>query len=175
MKRKAQSATEFVVLVSFMLVVFFVFFTIIQHRISDITDAQDLVYLKEANNVVLTEIELAEQVHADYTRTFMLSSLGDKSYTLELTDPYEITARFGDKEYVNFLSSPLLGVMKFNQNNTIYKLDGAYIYPNGTAGTNYSYSGLFMNVNPEECYLAHKAGTCSTLSYETDCNYFGLC
>ncbi len=176
MNNKGQTAAEFVILVSFMLVIFFVFFAIIQHRITDATDAQDYLYLKEANNVVLTEVSLAQQVHADYKRSFTLTSLGDKSYTIAFTDPYELTATFGSKEYVNFLSSPVKGQLDSSMHNIIFKLDGTMFLPNATYFTNASYAGVFMNVNPEQCYLATRTQTCAGLSYHTDCkNFFSLC
>jgi hypothetical protein len=175
MMRKAQTATEFVVLISFMILIFFVFFTVIQQKVVTAVHAQDVQYLKEANNIVLSEIQLAKQVHADYQRNFSITTLGDKVFTIQLTDPFEITTRFNDLEYVNFLTTPVNGTIAMGD-NTIYKLDGRVIFANGTLRLNDSYSGIFLNVNPEACYIAHKTGTCSSLSYEADCQYyFSLC
>jgi len=175
MMRKAQTATEFVVLISFMILIFFVFFTVIQQKVVTAVHAQDVQYLKEANNIVLSEIQLARQVHADYQRNFSISTLSDKPFTVQLTDPFEITTRFNDIEYVNFLSTPVNGTIVVGT-NTIYKLDGRVLFENGTLRSIDSYSGIFLNVNPEACYIADKTGTCSSLSYEADCRtYFNLC
>lgn len=176
MNRKAQSATEFVLLLSFMLLVFFVFFGILQQRISDITAKQDILYLQEANNVVLSELQLAEQVHADYTRTFSLDSLGDKSYSISFTDPYELTARFDDKSYVNFLSTPVGGELFLTKNNTLYKIDGLVRFPDGSIHDKSSaVAGMYMNVNPEMCYYYNYTNNCSGLRGLTSDAFMEAC
>ena len=68
--RRGQSAVEFVVLVSFMLIVFFGFFIIIQGRIIELTHAHDLLFLKEANNIVVSEIDLALAAAPDFQHSF---------------------------------------------------------------------------------------------------------
>ncbi|MCF7798580.1 hypothetical protein K9M74_01620 [Candidatus Woesearchaeota archaeon] len=173
--KKGQSALEFVLLVSFMLLVFFVFFIVIQGKLSDIISTRDYQYLEEANNAIFTEFEIAWGVHADYFRTFTIPTISDKLYLIEMGDPYELTTKYGTKEYVNFLSEPVKGSLHQGEND-LYKLDGNILLSDGTLYENLSYAGLFLNVNPEACYLADANSSCDTLSYKSDCqSLFGLC
>lgn len=180
MKRKGQSALEFVILVSFMLVVFFIFFVGIQEKITQGVKAQDLQYLKEANNIVLSEVELARLADADFQHSFRLQEVNGNSYSISLGDEYEVVSNYGDQEFVNFFLVPVYGELYSNLSSydTIYKLDGIVRFPNNTLEYHPEYEGIFMNVNPEVCYLKDSSSNCSSLSIpeQTLCNtWFSLC
>lgn len=177
--KKGQSATEFVVLVSFMLVVFFIFFLIIQNRIVDMSVKQDKQYLEEANNIVLSEVELAKNALPDYTRTFKLKVFPGQEYKIQILNQNEIVTSFKKLEYVKFLQYNISGELNelINPTNTIYKTDGIIHFDNGTIENKPEYKVTSLNVNAEECYKANKNDTtCPSLTTKTLCqDYFGLC
>ena len=182
LSKKAQSATEFVVLVSFMLIVFFAFFIIIQDRIVDVTRERDRIFLREANALVVDQIRLASQVQGDYSVNFTMP-LGEQPYTTQILDGREVVSVFNDLEYVNFLAVNVSGQLiqgVDNDANTIYKTDGVLFYNNTVFIPNYNTSGFFVNVNPESCYVATIDGVCENLNdihtgYESRCQELSLC
>lgn len=173
---KGQSATEFVVLIGFMLVVFFIFFFVIQGKMVDVFQSQEKQLLSEASAVIETEIEIAQTTLPDYQRTFELAQTGDKDYLVELFPPKELVVSYQDKMHVTFLPEDVGGYIispTTDPENIIFKLDGRCIFPNGTIEIHPDYSGMFMNVNPEVCYIEHvlSGGTCDS-SYQINYTYF---
>jgi hypothetical protein len=84
---KAQTSTEFVILTTFMLLVFLVFLVLIQGKMSDsIAEKNDLLAQNIMDKVV-TEIRIAESVTDDYSRTFTLPPFFENGM------PYNITIK----------------------------------------------------------------------------------
>lgn len=164
--RRAQSALEFVILVSFMLLVFFSFFIIIQERITDISRENDRAFLREVNQLILQQMQVALSSAGDYAVNFTMP-LGKQPYDVAIYDRREIVSTFDTLEYVNFLSTNLSGDVvlgTYNDKNTIYKTDGQIVLDTGIIVTPGSeFTGVFLNFNPETCYLATLADTCASL------------
>jgi hypothetical protein len=181
MMKKGQSAVEFVVLVSFMLIVFFIFFIVIQNRITQVTEQQDYQILQEANNIVVQEVALAQAAAPDFEHTFVISDRGTNGFEINITDAREVVATFEDKSYVNFFPFDVLGHLNaLNENNTIYRTDGVVVFPDGTIQEGTGYDGIFMNFNPELCYIADTLGRCGDITLisaemVTFCSYVSLC
>lgn len=160
--KKGQSAVEFVVLVSFMIAVFFVFFFVIQARIVDITREQDQLYLEEANNIIMSEVELAFTAAPDFEHTFIVPNAGENIFEINITNYGEVVSRFDTLTQVNFFVINVTGHLHgLNQNNTVYSVDGIITFPNQTEISLPRYSGVYMNVNPETCYIANELGSCN--------------
>lgn len=180
--KRGQSAIEFVTLVSFMIVVFFVFFIIIQNRIVDLAAKQDVLYLKEANNIVVSEVELAFSAAPDFEHSFIIPNKGSLPFLVNITNNREVVSSFGSVEYVNFFPFNVTGHLNgLDKDNMIYSTDGIVIFPNTTEVINNSYSGIFLNLNPETCHIAHVMGLCGDVSVISSemvplCSqYFSLC
>ncbi|MGM5481567.1 MAG: hypothetical protein ACQESE_04110 [Nanobdellota archaeon] len=171
-------------LVSFMILVFFVFFVLIQDKMYVVTMNQDRQSLKEINNIFISEVEIARSVHADYYHNFTLPQILDSKFEIVLYDSFEVNSKYDGMEYVNFLSTNVTG--EFNNiatgdyQNTIYKVDGVIHYPNGTSTSILDFNGLYLNVNPETCYIYNTTPSlgCDELSesFRNRCNhFFGIC
>lgn len=178
--KKAQSATEFVVLISFMFIVFFIFFFAIQSKIVDATQAQDRLMLKEANNLVIVHLDLARQSYVDFSHSFILPDLGNFMYSVELEDNNTVVSTVDDKEYVNFLPYEVKGFLNTGSGspNTVYHLDGVVETPPGVFAKEPAAAGIFVNINPEKCFYLQENGDCNALSVPSraDCQqYVGLC
>lgn len=175
MNKKAQSATEFVVLVSFMIIVFFIFFFVIQKQIINISQEQDKQYLIEASRLVSSELELAKNSLTDYKRTFKLKSFSNQEYDIIILDKQELVVIFKDLEYVKFLAYEVEGYLnniRDNASNTVYKTDGIMTFPNGTIENNQDYELISLNINPELCYMSDKNdSSCPNLNTKTK----GIC
>lgn len=185
---KAQTAVEFAFLIGFMLLVFISFFFIIQEKIIRVTQEQDLVVLNEISNILYSEVQLAGQVNADYHRDFFLPTTA--GVDISLTDPREITVAdtLNNVELVRFLNVEVKGRVHLGTNR-IHKVDG-YIQNPASDDMLYEpdYSGIFMNINPEVCWLytlsdADGAVDCDGITdwtedpdYAWSCKeWFGLC
>lgn len=156
--RRAQSATEFVVLASFMLVVFFLFFAVIQGRIVDLAQYADKKYLQEANEVLVSELTTAQTVYPDYTRTFTLPSASEKIYSVALLDGQEVVTSYRDKEYVTFLPFYVYGeVNGVGEENILYKRDGIVYLTNGSRYSPLAQntSIISLNIDVEDCLRAY--------------------
>lgn len=178
--KRAQSAVEFVVLVSFLLLIFFAFLLSFQNKMLEVNKAQDVEYLREANSLVISEIELAQRMYADYTRHFDIPYIPGKEYVMNLTDLNELTASYNGIEYVNFLSINITGNFVLGENNTIYRTDGVVYFPDGTTHTDPDFAGFHANVNPEICYIHMVDGSCEELDnypygFNESCyDFFGI-
>ncbi len=175
--RRGQSATEFVVLSSFMLIVFFIFFVIIQQRVVDLSHIQDKEYLVEASHQVSSEIYLAKSTLPDYTKSFSLKTFPNQNYDVTILDNYELVTSFNNMEYVVFLKFPVYGQLHSlndDPTNVVYKTDGVIQLPNGSVYYNKSLSAISINVNPERCYLASVLNS-SCVPYISDTEELSLC
>lgn len=107
MQRKAQSATEFTLLTSFMLFVFIIFFVIIQNKIVDIQEQRNVQYVRSIANALENEVNLAEGAAVGYTRVFTLPyDIGGEEYTIEFASD-EVLITFKDIKYPVFFSSAI--------------------------------------------------------------------
>ncbi len=150
--KKGQSAIEFVILFSFMILIFAGFFVAIQAKIIDATERKDESYLAEINDLLISEFSLAERTKTDYHRYFSLpTSIQGNTYDVMLVDRYELVVTAGDKEYVDFLNTEVLGSLKIGRNE-IHHVDGV-MNVNGELINDSKYSGLFLNFNAELCYI----------------------
>lgn len=180
MNRKAQSATEFVVLISFMFVVFFLFFFAIQSKIIDTSQAQDILSLKEVNNIVITYLDLARQSYVDFSNSFVLPDIGNFDYSVVLEENDTIVSKLDDKEYVDFLPFKVKGYLLTGSSevNIIYHQDGNFSDGHGGHTTDLAAQGLFLNIDAERCAFAEHNSSCSSLlnSIRSDCHdYLGIC
>lgn len=160
--KRGQSAIEFVILVSFMLAVFFIFFVVIQSRIVDISIEQDRLYLQEANNIVVAEVDIAFAAAPDFQHTFVIPSKGLNTFYINITNNREVVSSYETLEYVNFFPFNVTGHLNgLDQNNTVYGVDGIATFPDETDVSVPGFAGVHMNVNPETCYVADTLGECA--------------
>lgn len=172
MKRKGQSALEFTGLITFMFLVFFIFFFMIQNQVQDVNTKQNVALLGSLNSIVTTHAEVAWTSTPDFEHSFRLPVLA-VDYTVSLVDEFTVVAYLPDgTQYIEFTTFPMRGLLYApGVEQTVYRYDGEYINP---ATPEYVYDanldGLFLNVPAEECAIAHHMGTC-VVGYE----YYDVC
>jgi len=181
--KKGQSALEFIILISFMIIIFVSFFVVIQARILDVVEKNDETYLTELNSIVLRETKIAVRALPDYSHSFhMPTHIQGKPYTINLIENREVISSYGSYEQVNFLDEDVIGPLYIG-GNEIHKTDGKISLKGGVIDVKPEYAGIFLNVNPEWCYAYENTeinGENMCVMFETDyrklCqDLFGLC
>jgi hypothetical protein len=118
--KKAQTSTEFTILIAVMMVVFIVFFSIISQKMSTIQQQEKRDNVKEFSNLVTNEVSLAKQVRNNYQRQFTLpETIDGDNYNISLmvSDPVnfargaELIIYYDDESYVTFLDGRINGTV----------------------------------------------------------------
>lgn len=110
---KAQTSTEFVILTTFMLMVFLVFLMLIQGKMFESATEKNELLAQNIMDKVTNEIRLAESITDDYERTFELPVFlaNGVPYNISITgyliDGGEIVMTYENVEKVYFLDSQI--------------------------------------------------------------------
>ena len=110
MPSKSQSATEFVILASFMLLVILGFFAVTSSKLIEAREEGNRKIAKDIADFAYKEIELANSLNNGYIRTFALpEKVNGISYSINITDNRELAVNYLDNEYVRFLPPNVSG------------------------------------------------------------------
>ena len=102
---KAQTSVEFVILVTFMLLVFTVVAYLIQTRTVEAQNTKNMEYAKQMHNLILNEVTIAETMPYNYTKNFNLPFYIDgDNYNVTINDGAELVINFRSREYVYFFN-----------------------------------------------------------------------
>ena len=124
MPSKSQSATEFVVLASIMLLVILGFFAVTSSRLLEAREEGNRKIAKDIADFAYREIELAVSLNDGYNRTFALpQKVNGIDYSINITDNRELIVNYLDNEYVRFLPPNINGNLSKGFNH-INKLNG---------------------------------------------------
>lgn len=121
---KSQSAVEFVVLASFMLVVIVGFFAVSSSKIIKSKEETNEKIAEDIANMAYREIEIAKSSKDGYTRTFLMPpTVNSVTYSIGITDNRELIINYLNNEFVKFLPADVNGDLKLGYNE-IKKVDG---------------------------------------------------
>ena len=110
MKTKSQSAMEFVVLASFMLLVILGFFAITSSKVLEAKEEGNKKIAQDIAEFVSKEIEIAKSVNDGYTRVFIMPpTVNGVIYDIKIIDNKELIVNYLGFEYVKFLPSEVTG------------------------------------------------------------------
>lgn len=124
MNSKSQSATEFIVLAAFMLLVVFGFFAVASSKILNTRDEQNQKIAQDIADLAYNEIETAKSLNDGYTRTFVMpQDVNNVNYSISIIDNRELSVSYLGYEYVRFLPSNTTGNI-LKGNNRISKNNG---------------------------------------------------
>lgn len=122
LKLKAQSAMEFLALVSILLIIFIAFYAVVFQRIQYINDQKDILLGEDIATKVQREILLAAKVSDGYRREFTLSEkIQGMEYSI-LISGKELTVKTPKTEVVKPIPIVIGNVVKGL--NVINKTDG---------------------------------------------------
>lgn len=115
--KKSQSSLEFVVLVSFMLAVFMLFFVVSGSRILSLQGDKDGRTAKNFMSTIESEIKSAAYVNNGYSREFTLpSKIDGNPYNITILGGRELVLNYKDAEYLVFLPNGIQGNLTIGAN-----------------------------------------------------------
>lgn len=127
LRSKSQSAVEFIVLASFMLLVIMGFFAIASSRLLEAKDEGNRQIAEDIADFAYREIEIAKSASDGYSRSFeMPRAINGISYNISIIDNRELVVNYFDNEYVRFLPSDIAGNI-VKGNNLISRSGGVVI------------------------------------------------
>ena len=122
--QNAQFAIEFIILISFMFIIFLGFTAIITSKILNARESGRQQAAEDIAALAKNEIELARSVSDGYARAFNLpAKIEGNSYGISIIDNRELVVNYLDKEYVLFLEDNVRGNIN-SGGNTIRKENG---------------------------------------------------
>src|SRR3989344_955185 len=131
MNSKTQSATEFVVLAAFMLLVVFGFLAVANSKIFSAKEGADQKIAQDIADLAYSEIETAKGLNDGYARTFVMpQTVNNVNYTISIIDNKELSVNYLGYEYVRFLPPNVIGniskgLNSINKNNGVIYLQYA--------------------------------------------------
>ena len=124
MQLKSQSAMEFVILASFMLLVILGFFSLASSKMADARQEGSRKTAEDIAGFAYREVEIAKTVNDGYSRIFeMPQAVNGVNYSIAITDGRELVVNYLDEEYVKFLPINVTGNI-LKGSNRIAKING---------------------------------------------------
>src|SRR3989344_3611706 len=110
MSLKSQSAVEFIVLASFMVLVIFGFFAVISSGVLEAREEKNRKIAEDVADLAYREIETAKSVNDGYVRVFILpQNVNGINYTITLIDGRELVVNYLGYEHIKFLPINVTG------------------------------------------------------------------
>ena len=124
MRLKSQSAMEFVMLSSFMLLIILGFFSLASSKMVDAKQEGNRKLAEDIAEFTDREIDTARSVNDGYSRIFeMPLRINGVNYSMNVIDDRELVVNYLDEEYVKFLPANVTGNI-LKGNNRIAKING---------------------------------------------------
>ena len=123
--RESQSAMEFIVLASFMLLVILGFLAVTSSKMLESREEGHKKTAEDIANFAYREIEIAKSLNDGYTRNFAMPEIVNGiNYSITVIDDRELIVNYLDYEYIKFLPSNVTGNItkgfnKVSKNNGI--------------------------------------------------------
>ena len=123
-KQKSQSAVEFIVLASFMVLVLLGFFAVTSSKVLEAKEEGNKKIAQDIADFAYREIEVAKSLNDGYSRFFeMPQNVNGINYSINIIDNKELVINYLGNEYIKFLPSNVTGTFA-KGNNKISKSDG---------------------------------------------------
>ncbi|MBI2101097.1 hypothetical protein HYT53_00630 [Candidatus Woesearchaeota archaeon] len=129
MHTKSQSAMEFIMLASFMLLVVLGFFAVTSSKLLEAREEGNRKIAEDIAELAYSEIDTAQYVNDGYSRIFaMPQTVNGVDYSIKIIDSRELVVGYLDKEHIKFLPSNVTGSIakgnnKISRNNGIVSIN----------------------------------------------------
>tara|TARA_Y100000310_G_scaffold336379_1_gene420747 strand:- start:901 stop:1299 length:399 start_codon:yes stop_codon:yes gene_type:complete len=128
-KTNAQFAIEFIVLISFMFIIFLGFTAIVTTKIIEAKELKRQEIAEDIATLAKNEIDLAGSVIDGYMRNFDLPPMVEgNTYTIEIIDNRELAVNYQDMEHVFFLKDNVIGNLSIGTN--MLRKENGIVYVN---------------------------------------------
>lgn len=133
--KKSQFTIEFVILISFMFIVFVGFFAIVSYKLNEATETEKQQKIENLANLVGDELKLAISVNEGYVKTFKVpAKIDGNDYGISIIGNRELVIEFPklnpEYEYVLFLPANVMGNISTGLNEIRKK--GGTVHINST-------------------------------------------
>lgn len=108
--RKAQVSMEFVILMTFMILIFTVVFVVIQQKAVNMQDSLTGKQAQEVANIMKNEIEMAHTAVEGYRKEFWIPDyINGEEYEITIKDRSELMIKYKKQLFVSFLVANITG------------------------------------------------------------------
>jgi len=116
---KGQATLEFIILLVFSTMIFLSLFIVLGQRMVDLNEDKEERTIRQLMDVIVDEVSVAQTVEDGYKRKFLVPKqiYGDP-YEINVTNHFELTVKFNNKEYVEFLPAYVMGGFCFDPADT---------------------------------------------------------
>jgi hypothetical protein len=123
--KKSQSSLEFLLIITFMVMVFVSFFALANSKLGESQEQQVYGTATQLADLVVNQVELASGLNDGYSTTFTLpQNLEGASYAVSIIDERELVVVFNGYEHVEFLPMNITGnPLQFGL-NVLWKRNG---------------------------------------------------
>lgn len=127
--RRGQASLEFVMLISFMMLVFVGFFSLANTQLNASREQEIQQQASDIAERFVEQVRLASLMQDGFARSFRLPTDVDGiAYNIALIDNWEVVVIHQGYEHVEFLSANVTGQINRGL-NTIHKRDGLILNP----------------------------------------------
>ncbi len=178
---KGQSTIEFTILMSFMVLMFSVFFILIGERLVDLQGERDYEIAKAIKDVVDTEIRVAKSVEDGYFRTFYLpGTVSNVRYEIEIINSTELVVKVRDKETVLRIPKDTYGNVskgrnRIEKNSGTIKLTPSTYTITGTFICNYDDIEVEYRIYSQTCFGGCSSCTTAEHNWSSTGNFSETC
>ena len=124
----AQSATEFIILTSFMFLVIVGFFALVSSKVLEAKEQTNLKIAQDIADFAYREIEIAKSLNDGYTRHFVMpKTVNGIKYNINIIDNKELIVNYTGYEYIKFLPANVSGKIKKGLNKISKNMTLIYI------------------------------------------------
>ena len=128
--KKSQSATEFIVLTSFMMLVILSFVALTSSRLLESSQENNQKTAEDIAAVVYNEVESAKTLHEGFSRVFELPErVNGATYVISIVDSRELIVSYQDTEFVKFLPPNVSGNVSRGPNEISKSKGVIYLSP----------------------------------------------
>lgn len=128
--KKGQSTIEFTVLVSFMILMFSIFFVLIAQKLVDLRFERNNEIARAVKDVIETEFRLAKIAENGYFRQFKLPPIIEgMDYDINITDSKELDIYVGEAQIHSRIPDNISGYLGKGLNNVTKNDDLIMVKP----------------------------------------------
>ena len=115
--KKSQSAIEFIILASFMMLIVLGFLAVTSSNLIAAKEEGNRKIAEDIADFAYREIETAKTVNNGYIRVFnMPETVNGVEYSINITDNRELAVNYLDYEFVRFLPAEVCGDLSTDEN-----------------------------------------------------------
>jgi hypothetical protein len=128
MGKKGQSAFEFLLIISFMSLIFISLFALASEKLGETKEGRVMQTAGEIAGLIVSQVELAQTLSDGYSSEFIFpQTVEGSSYSITMIDGREVVVLFLGYEHVSFLAVNVTGNATFGENRIAKRNGRVYL------------------------------------------------